>query len=152
MIGLTTLADYSYTTTSSGSHFNGAILGLGVVGYLVGGFIMGKLFVKAGRPMWAAFVPLYNSWVLAEVAGKPGWWGLAPLLGVIPVVGTIGAAIIYLLIAMALAERFGKSVLFGVIGLWFFAIVGYIILAFGSAKYQAPGTSKTVEDTPYPKN
>ena len=32
---------------------------------------MWKVFVKAGKPGWAAIVPIYNVIVLLEIAGKP---------------------------------------------------------------------------------
>jgi len=32
------------------------------------------VFVKAGRPGWAAIVPIYNGWVFFEISSKPGWW------------------------------------------------------------------------------
>ncbi|HNR38904.1 MAG TPA: DUF5684 domain-containing protein, partial [Acidobacteriota bacterium] len=33
-----------------------------------------KIFVKAGKPGWAAIVPIYNIIVLLEVVGRPLWW------------------------------------------------------------------------------
>ena len=39
--------------------------------YIVGFW---KIFDKAGKPGWAAIIPIYNLWVLLEVVGRPGWW------------------------------------------------------------------------------
>ena len=33
-----------------------------------------KLFQKAGKPGWAAIVPIYNSFIQLEIANKPTWW------------------------------------------------------------------------------
>jgi len=32
-----------------------------------------RLFEKAGRPGWAAIVPFYNSWIMAEIGTGNGW-------------------------------------------------------------------------------
>ena len=98
-----------------------------------------KVFVKAGKPGWASLIPVYNMWVLAEIGGKPGWWGLAPLLAAIPFVGWIPALIIWIMVSIAIAKNFGKSEVFGVVGLWLFSTIGYLILGFGSATYQPVG-------------
>jgi hypothetical protein len=86
-----------------------------------------KVFAKAGRPGWAALIPIYNLYVVLKVAGKPGWW---LILMLIPLVNVI----IGLLALMALAERFGKGAGFGV-GLLFLPIIFYPILGFGDAQY-----------------
>jgi signal peptidase I len=33
-----------------------------------------KLYVKAGRPMWQAAVPIYNGVILMDIIGRPRWW------------------------------------------------------------------------------
>jgi len=43
-----------------------------------------KLFIKAGKPGWTAFIPFYNTWIMLEVAKKPKWWFFAQ---VIPIAG-----------------------------------------------------------------
>ena len=35
-----------------------------------------KVFEKAGKPGWAALVPVYNAVVLVEIVGKPVWWAV----------------------------------------------------------------------------
>jgi len=52
-------------------------------------FIIGmwKTFVKAGQPGWAAIIPIYNAYILTQIAGRPGWW---VLLMLIPLVGLRG--------------------------------------------------------------
>ena len=49
-------------------------------------YIMGtwRLFVKAGKPGWAAIVPFYNDWVLVtEMAGLKWWWFLVVIASTI---------------------------------------------------------------------
>lgn len=87
-----------------------------------------KVFAKAGKPGWAAFVPIYNVITLLDIAGKPVWWFI--LLGV-PVVNFI----ILFLVTGAIAKQFGKSAGFG-IGLLLLPFVFYPMLAFGDAKYE----------------
>ena len=93
-----------------------------------------RIFTKAGQPGWAALIPIYNAYVLLQVAGKPGWW---LLLLLIPIVNIV----IGIITLAALAAKFGKGVGF-VIGLILLPIVFYPILAFGSAQYNsAPARS-----------
>ena len=87
-----------------------------------------KIFVKAGEPGWAAIVPIYNFFVLLKIAGKPAWWFV---LFLIPIVNFIVAIIV----CIALAEKFGKSLGFG-LGLSFLGFIFAPILAFGDSRYQ----------------
>ncbi len=95
-----------------------------------------KVFEKAGVEGWKAIIPIYNGWVLAEIAGKPGWWSLVSLLAWIPLIGPIAALVVYVLIALELAKRFGKDTAFAILGLIIFSTIGLLILGFGDAKYQ----------------
>src|SRR5262245_5844608 len=64
------------------------------------------VFTKAGKPGWAAIIPIYNAIVLLEIAGKPLWW---IILFFIPCVNFIVA----ILVAMDVAKNFGKGAGFG---------------------------------------
>ncbi len=87
-----------------------------------------KVFEKAGQPGWASLVPIYNVYILLKIAGRPGWWLLLMLL---PIVNFI----IYIVISLDIAKAFGKSSTFGIVGLWLFSVVGYLMLGFGDATY-----------------
>jgi hypothetical protein len=87
-----------------------------------------KVFEKAGEPGWKAIIPFYNWYVLFQIAGRNGLWFLALF---IPIVGLV----VSIMLAIDLAKHFGKSTLFGVVGLWLFSIIGLFILGFGDAKY-----------------
>lgn len=97
-----------------------------------------KVFAKAGRPGWAAIIPFYSTWVWAEIGGKPGWWGLVAILAIlVPFLGAIVSIVLIILISLGVAKNFGKSDVFGIFGLFIFSTIGYLILGFGDAKYQA---------------
>ena len=105
---------------------------------------MWKVFVKAGRPGWVAIIPFYNTYVLLKMVGRPGWW---LILMFIPLVNIV----ILLLVSIDMAKAFGRSTTFGVVGLWLFSLIGYLILGFGSDKYIGPGgTSETTAPAPTP--
>lgn len=89
---------------------------------------MWKVFVKAGKPGWAAIVPIYNIIVLLQIAGKPLWW---IVLFFIPVVNLV----MCVLVGIAVAKNFGKSDLFGV-GLGLLGFIFYPVLGFSDAQYQ----------------
>ncbi len=139
--------DYSYTTTSSSSGMSGGLLAvIGIIALVVVIIMiaaMWKIFTKAGEKGWKSLIPFYNSWILAELAGKPGWWGLVGLLGilnVIPLVGFIVAIleiVVFVIIYLNLAKAFGKSTGFGVL-LILLPVIGFPMLGFGSAKYVGP--------------
>ena len=89
-----------------------------------------NIYQKAGKPGWAALIPIYNSIVLLEIVGKPIWW---IFLLLIPGVNLIFA----IWITNLLTKSFGKDEAFTV-GLILLAIVFYPILGFGKANYQGP--------------
>ena len=96
---------------------------------------MWRIFTKAGKPGWAAIIPIYNLYVLLKITGRPGWW---LVLFIIPFVNFIMSIIL----ALDVAKSFGKSGVFGIFGLWIFSFVGYPILGFGSATYQGPAAAR----------
>jgi hypothetical protein len=89
---------------------------------------MWKMFVKAGKPGWAAIIPIYNVYVLTQIVGRPAWW---VVLMFIPFVSFI----IAIILMVDLAKSFGKS---GAYALLMFIGIGYLMLGFGDAKYVGP--------------
>ena len=66
-------------------------------------YCMGRMFRKAGKPMWYAFIPVLNNYTKAEIAFGPqyAYVGLLPLLPLltalvawIPILGWIVAAVV----------------------------------------------------------
>jgi hypothetical protein len=93
-----------------------------------------KVFVKAGKPGWAAIVPIYNVVVLLQICEKPVWW---IILFFIPLVNFVIAIMLY----VALAKVFGKGVGFA-IGLLLLSPIFIPILGFGSAQSVGGGAAK----------
>jgi hypothetical protein len=89
-----------------------------------------KIFTKAGKPGWAAIIPIYNIIVLLEIVGKPAWW---IILLLIPLVNIVIAIIVVHRLSLSFGQGVGMTILLLLLG-----IVGYPVLAFGSAKYVGP--------------
>ena len=92
-----------------------------------------KIFVKAGKPGWAAIIPIYNLVVYLQIVNRPIWW---IILLLIPVVNIV----IWIVLTNDLAKAFGKGVGW-TIGLLFLGFIFYPILGFGGDPYvgrQAP--------------
>ncbi|ONF72646.1 DUF5684 domain-containing protein [Amycolatopsis keratiniphila] len=97
-----------------------------------------RVFTKAGRPGWAAIIPIYNLYILTKVAGRSGWWVVGLLIPVVDIVAGI-------VVSLGVAKSFGKSGAFGFFGLFVFGFIGYPILALGSAQYAGPESSTSFQ-------
>lgn len=86
-----------------------------------------KVFSKAGQPGWASIIPIYNTYIMIKVAGRPGWW---LLLFFLPLVSLI----IAIIISIDVAKKFSKGVGYG-LGLAFLPFIFLPMLAFGDAQY-----------------
>lgn len=102
------------------------VIWLAIVVGLIAGFW--KVFTKAGQPGWACIVPIYNIYILTQIAGRPGWW---LLLFFVPIANFVVAIIM----SIDIAKNFGKGTGFG-IGLALLGFVFYPILGFGDATYR----------------
>ncbi len=128
--------DYNYD--GGGLGFFGTILYLAVIAFFI--YCLWRIFVKAGKPGWAAIVPIYNVLIELEIVGRPWWW---LLLLMVPVVNVV----IGIMVLLDLAKVFGKSSGFG-IGLIFLPFIFIPILAFGDAKYLGPIAGQPTVYTP----
>ena len=88
-----------------------------------------KVFTKAGYPGWYAIIPIFNAVIITRIGKYSGWY---TLLLFIPFVNFVWLFILNIDIAKA----FGKSTGFGVL-MTLLPIIGYPILGFGDAKYDA---------------
>jgi Mce-associated membrane protein len=123
-------ASYAAITANAVPGWVFVLVGVGAVILVLTIAAMWRVFLKAGQPGWAAIVPFYNLYVLTKIAGRPGWWMVLLILpGVNIVFGII--------VAIDVAKAFGKSTAFGVLGLFFFSPVGYVVLGYGDARYHA---------------
>ena len=91
---------------------------------------MWRIFRRAGRPGWAAIVPIFSQYTLCEVVGRPVWWLIWLLIPYLNIV-------FWLIFAIDLARAFGRSTGFGV-GMWLLPIIFVPILGYGSAPYLGP--------------
>ena len=116
---------------AAGGSVVGGIIALAFIILMVAS--MWRIFTKAGKPGWAAIIPIYNFVVMLQIAGKPIWWIIGLL---IPFVNFI----VMILLCVGVAKAFGKGVGFA-LGMLFLGPIFYPILAFGSATYTPPTES-----------
>ena len=87
-----------------------------------------KLFTKAGKPGWATLIPIYNIYIMCEIAEKE-WWHI--LLLFVPIANIYATFVIY----DGIAKKFGKDTGF-TFGMIFLPLIFFPILAFGNAEYE----------------
>lgn len=120
-------AGYCYSTTVNSGALLGMLLVVLVISILLFIVPLWIVFRKAGKPGWAAIVPIYNLVVAAQVAGYSGWLAI---LGVIPYVNVV----YWIMVSLGLSKRFGHGGGFAV-GLIFLGPIFLWILAAGSSRY-----------------
>ncbi|WP_421945320.1 DUF5684 domain-containing protein [Pedobacter sp.] len=123
---------YEGSGVAAGIGAVGIIIYLAIIVLLIIG--MWKVFEKAGKPGWAAIIPIYNIIILIEIVGKPMIWILWLL---IPCVNIVFLVWLYNLVS----KSFGKSEGFTV-GLVIFPYIFWPILGFGDAKYLGPSAAE----------
>ncbi|HIC32189.1 MAG TPA: signal peptidase I [Flavobacteriaceae bacterium] len=69
---------------------------------LLHGLATWKLYIKAGRKAWEAFVPVYNAVILMKIINRPWWWTILLFL---PIVNLI----IFPVVWVETARSFGKN-------------------------------------------
>lgn len=82
-----------------------------------------KIFKKAGKPGWASIIPIYNIYIMCEIAEKE-WWYV--LLSFVPFANIYAMIVLY----NGMAKKFGKSGGF-VAGMILLPVVFFPMLAFG---------------------
>ena len=130
------MENYSGYSSSASGPISGIFLifGLAIWILMIVGFW--KIFEKAGKPGWAAIIPIYNIIVLLEIIGKPVWW---IILLFIPCVNIVFAVWMYNL----LSKSFGQSEGF-TIGLLLLPFVFFPLLGFGNYPYLGPAGASMV--------
>jgi len=112
-------------------HFSPTLITIWLVVVVIEIIGLWKIFTKAGKPGWAALIPIYNAFVLLDIVGKPGWWFLLMLIPCVNIV-------IVIIVINALSKSFGQGAGFTV-GLIFLGFIFYPLLGFGDYKYVGPG-------------
>ena len=118
---------------SNGMTMESFILGMVFVSLIVSVVIVvawWKLYQKAGKHGWACIVPIYNSYVLFDIALGSG---ILFLLLIVPVVNFFVTIYLY----YKLARAFGKGIGYA-LGLIFLTPIFICMLGFGSAEYIGP--------------
>ncbi|WP_445719857.1 signal peptidase I [Flavobacterium sp.] len=82
-----------------------------------------KLYVKAGRKAWEAFIPVYNGIVLMQIINRPKWW---ILLLFIPVINLFLFPIIWIETLRTFGKKSTADMVLGVATMGFYiAYVNY---------------------------
>jgi hypothetical protein len=136
------VAQYSDTSSGLGAGAAIFIVLFSLAVWVFYGYCLGLIFQKAGQPLWAGFVPIYNTYITLKIIGRPWWW---LLLFLIPLAGIV----ISIIIPIDLAKSFGKGTGFG-LGLLFLSFIFIPILAFGDAQYRGPVAGPAGRPTGYP--
>lgn len=106
---------------------------IGVLGIIA----MWKIFTKAGKPGWAAIIPVYNLVVWYQIAGMNPLFLLILIGCIIPVVNIfagIAFFVIGIFVNLKIAKAFGKGTGFAV-GLILLPFIFQLILAFDKSEY-----------------
>ena len=77
-----------------------------------------KLYIKAGRKFWEAFVPLYNAIILMKIINRPWWWTILLFL---PIVNLIMFPVIWVEIARSFRKNTYKDTFLAIITLGFYS-------------------------------
>ena len=77
-----------------------------------------KLYVKAGRQAWEAFVPVYNAVILMKIINRPWWW---TILLFVPIVNLIMFPVIWVEIARSFGKSMYKDTFLAIITLGFYS-------------------------------
>lgn len=148
------------------------VMVVGLMAGLVSIIAQWKLYTKASKPGWAILIPIYNIYVLLQIANRPTWWLVFYLLPPILVFPTqfifgeesnifrsavmlggilsLAIVVVQFLVSLSLAKVFGRSRLFGIVFLWLFSVIGYLIIGLGKSKYQAASNAPTPPANPGP--
>lgn len=144
---LMNLLNFAYYTGETDYYdYSGVFAGLGILAGLGVAFFIfmmvaivfyiivnWKIFTKAGKPGWAALVPVYNVYVMLQIADLGA---IYLLLLCLPFINLYAIYKMY----VGLARNFGKSDGFG-IAMIFFSPILLPVLAFGNATYNGNGNS-----------
>ncbi len=104
-----------------------------------------KVFKKAGKPGWAAIIPVYNVIVLLEIIGYKWYYIFLFCLGFIPIIGQIALVLFVISYSIKLAKSFGQGVGFG-IGLWLVNPIFIAIIAFNkNINYVGPAVNGDID-------
>ena len=111
-----------------------------------------KMFIKAKKPSWASFVPIYREWVICEMVGISPYWVTVCLCAIflfpqIPIFGEIISftVLVYykVITSIALAKSFNYNNSYAV-GIAFVPAIFYMIIGYNDKVYQGPKSKEEV--------
>lgn len=105
---------------------------LSLCSYLMTSLLLWPVFDKAGESPWKALVPIYSSYTLYEISGYKGWYFFLTL---IPTVGQLVGVVLGALTSMSLARKFGREPKWGILFLFIFFFVGWVMIAVTNMTY-----------------
>jgi signal peptidase I len=76
-----------------------------------------KLYIKAGRQAWEAFIPVYNAVILMKIINRPWWWTILLFL---PIVNLIMFAVVWVETARSFGKNSNIDTLLSVLSLGFY--------------------------------
>ena len=102
-----------------------------------------KLYVKAGRKSWEAFIPVYNGIVLMQIINRPKWW---ILLLFIPVINLFLFPIIWIETLRTFGKKSTVDMVLGLVTLGFYiAYVNYTQEVTYNANRDLKAPNKTMD-------
>ncbi|MBD3725272.1 MAG: signal peptidase I, partial [Flavobacteriaceae bacterium] len=82
-----------------------------------------KLYIKAGRKAWEAFVPIYNSIVLMKIINRPSWW---TFLLFVPIINLFMFPIVWIETLRTFGKKSTLDMVLGIVTFGFYiAYVNY---------------------------
>jgi hypothetical protein len=137
-----------YPSDAAGGAIVALIFGILLIPILIVSLltIIGKwqIYSKAGKPGWAAIIPIYSTIVMLEIVGKPIWW-------VFLIIFPCTSFIFFIWTTNLLSKSFKQSEGFTV-GLLIFPFLFYPILGFGNYQYAGPSASEAAAFNGYNNN
>lgn len=91
-----------------------------------------KIYQKAGYAGWEAIVPVYNSYCMFQMVGKPGW---LVFLAFVPI-ANFAFIILSIYVRFKLVKCFGKSTGFAILSIFFWLICSCILAYSKDCDYQ----------------
>lgn len=108
-----------------------ALMFIMILFYAYYAIVLAKLFKKAGKPAWAAIVPVYNVIVLLDIIGYKWYYIFVYFFSFAPYVGPVIILLFKITLSMKLSKAYGQSTGFGV-GLVLVPIIFLSIFAFNN--------------------
>ncbi len=76
-----------------------------------------KLYIKAGRQAWEAFVPVYNAVILMKIINRPWWWTILLFL---PIVNLIMFPVVWVETARSFGRNSNTDTILAIVTLGFY--------------------------------